>query len=77
MLSTFERELVAMYIAIKHFLRLIEENNILIMFNNHKPLIFTFTKPPNKNNTLRRERQLHFSQFCSEIQYIKDNENEL
>lgn len=73
--SVYDRELLAMYTAVKHFRRLIEGCDV-ILFTDHKPLTYALTKPASTSDTPRRERQLHFiSQFCSCIKYIKGEEN--
>lgn len=73
--STYDRELLAMYAAVKHFRRLIEGCDVTIL-TDHKPLSFALTRPPSSSDTPRRERQLHFiSQFCSSIVYVEGEKN--
>lgn len=73
--STYDRELLAIYAAIKHFRRLIEGSDVTV-FTDHKPLTYALSKPPTNNDTPRRERQLNFiSQFCSNIQYLQGKKN--
>lgn len=73
--SVYDRELLAMYTAVKHFRRLIEGENVIIT-TDHKPLVHALTRPASSSDTPRRERQLHFiSQFCSNIEYIKGEDN--
>lgn len=73
--SVYDRELLAMYTAVKHFRRLIEGCDVVI-YTDHKPLAYALTRPASSSDTPRRERQLHFiSQFCSRISYIKGEEN--
>jgi hypothetical protein len=42
--STYDRELLAAYLSIKHFRYLVEGKNFVI-YTDHKPLSFAFTKP--------------------------------
>ncbi|PZC82925.1 hypothetical protein B5X24_HaOG209368 [Helicoverpa armigera] len=73
--SVYDRELLAMYTAVKHFRRLIEGCDVEI-YTDHKPLTYALTKKASSSDTPRRERQLHFiSQFCSSIKYIEGEQN--
>lgn len=75
--SVYDRELLAIYTAVKHFRRLIEGNDVIVC-TDHKPLSFALSRPPSSSDTPRRERQLSFiSQFCSSIQYIQGENNEV
>ncbi|XP_047987090.1 uncharacterized protein LOC125226951, partial [Leguminivora glycinivorella] len=75
--STYDRELLAIYTAIKHFRRLIEGNDVIV-YTDHRPLTHALTRAPSNSDTPRRERQLHFiSQFCSSIQYIPGDKNNI
>lgn len=74
--SVYDRELLAMYIAVKHLRRLIEGNDLTI-YTDHKPLTYALTRSPSTSDTSRRERQLNFiSQFCSNIKYVHGDNNE-
>lgn len=73
--SVYDRELLAIYMAVKHFRRLIEGNDVIV-FTDHKPLTHALTRLPSNNDTPRRERQLHFiSQFCTAIEYVHGKDN--
>lgn len=73
--SVYDRELLAVYMAVKHFRRLIEGNDVVV-YTDHKPLTYAMTKSPSASDTPKRERQLHFiSQFCSKIEYIHGKDN--
>lgn len=73
--STYDRELLAMYAAVKHFRRLIEGCEVTIL-TDHKPLSFALSKTPSSSDSPRRERQLHFiSQFCTKIEYVEGQRN--
>lgn len=74
--STYDRELLAIYLSVKHFRRLIEGNDNVIIYTDHKPLTHALTKVPSDTDTFRRERQLNFiSQFCSKIEYLQGQKN--
>ncbi|CAG9101459.1 unnamed protein product [Plutella xylostella] len=73
--SVYDRELLAMYTAVKHFRRLIEGCDVTI-YTDHKPLTYAMSRPASSSDTPRRERQLHFvSQFCTKIEYVKGEDN--
>ncbi|KAG6457967.1 hypothetical protein O3G_MSEX010581 [Manduca sexta] len=74
--STFDRELLAIYLAIKHFRPFIE-GRPLTVFTDHKPIVYSLQKNAvSKNDTPRRIRQLDFiMQFCMEIKHISGVEN--
>lgn len=72
--SAYDKELLAIYTSIKHFKYLLEARNFTI-FTDHKPLTFAF-KQNNEKASPRQNRQLQFiSEFCTNIQYIKGQDN--
>lgn len=73
--STYDRELLAIYMSIKHFRHMVEGRDLTIL-TDHKPLTFALTKASTNNDTPRRLRHLDFiSQFCSEIKHIPGEQN--
>ncbi len=72
--STFSRELLAIYAAIKHFRHLLEGRNFTV-FTDHKPLTFALKTNPDRHSP-RELRQLDFvSQYTTDIQYVPGPEN--
>ena len=72
--STFDRELLAIYLAIKHFRHFVEGRPFHII-TDHKPLIFAFSTKP-RHQSPRQIRHLDFiGQFTSDIRYIKGSAN--
>ncbi|UYV63015.1 K02A2.6-like [Cordylochernes scorpioides] len=72
--STYDRELLSIYLSIKHFKYLLEGREFVI-FSNHKPLIYALMKKSEKA-TPRQLRQLQFiSQFSTDIRHIKGQYN--
>ena len=66
--STFSRELLAIYLSIRHFRHLIEGRDFTV-FTDHKPLTDALHVNTEKY-TLRDTRQLDYiSQFTSDIRY--------
>lgn len=72
--STYDRELLAAYLAIKHFRHSLEGHEF-ILFTDHKPLTYAFKQKADKS-TPRQFRHLDFiGQFTTNIQYVKGLEN--
>lgn len=75
--STYDRELLAIFLAVEHFKSMIEGHN-LIIFTDHKPLTFAFSKLGKNNNkeSQRRIRQLLFiSEFTTDIRHVSGQDN--
>lgn len=72
--SPYDRELLAIYSAVKHYRHLLEGRNFTI-FTDHKPLIYVFNKDPLRSSP-RQARHLEFiGQFFMDIQHISGKEN--
>ena len=72
--STFDRELLAIYLAIKHFRHFIE-GRVFHVSTDHKPLTFSFATTSNRY-TPRQARHLDFiSQFTTDIRHVKGSNN--
>ena len=72
--STFGRELLAMYVAVKHFQHSLEGRQFVI-YNNHRPLTFALRSKPDKYSP-RETRHLDFvSQFTNDIRHISGEQN--
>jgi cleavage and polyadenylation specificity factor subunit 1 len=72
--STYDRELLAVYSAVKYFRHFLEGRTFTI-YTDHKPLTFAFNQNPEKA-TPRQFRYLDFiSQFTTDIRYVQANEN--
>lgn len=73
--STYDRELLAIYMAVKHFRKTFEGRQ-LIIYTDHKPLTYMFTKFNHNNETPRRTRQILFiSEFTNDIRTISGTDN--
>lgn len=71
--STFDRELLAIYLAIKRFRYYVEGKNFTV-FTDHKPLTKAICSKSEK--TPRQTNQLDYiSQFTNDIRHIKGSEN--
>ena len=72
--SAYDRELLAIYEAIKHFRYILEARHFVI-FTDHKPLIFAFHQKKDKCSP-RQFNQLEFiSQFTTDIRHISGKDN--
>lgn len=72
--STYDRELLSIYMAVRHFRRMFEGRE-LIIYTDHKPLLTALTTD-SKNETPLRTRYLEFiGQFTSNIQHISGKLN--
>ncbi len=72
--SAYDRELLAIYSAIKHFHTHLEARHFAV-YTDHKPLVYTFTKKV-ENVPPRRQRQLNLiSQYTADIRHVKGIEN--
>ena len=72
--STFDRELLAIYLAIRHFRHLVEARSFVV-FTDHKPLTFAFQQKPEKCSP-RQFRHLDFvGQFTTDIRHVPGERN--
>ena len=72
--STFCRELLAIYLAMKHFQHSLEGRQFVI-YTDHRPLTFALRSNPDKYSP-RETRHLDFvSQFINDIRHISDEQN--
>ena len=73
--STFDRELLAIYLAIKHFRHILEGRPFFVL-TDHKPLVYSLSSSPNRHSP-RQIRHLDFiSQFTSDIRHIQGCANQ-
>lgn len=74
--SAYDRELLAIYLAIKYF-RNMHEGRSLTVYTDHQALVHAFKKIGTDNELPRRTRQLMFiSEFTTDIRYIVGSENQ-
>ena len=72
--STYDRELTAIYEAVRHF-RYFLEGQAFTIITDHKPLIYMFSQRIEKI-LQRQQRQIAFiSQFTTDIQYQPGHDN--
>jgi len=74
--STYDRELLAIYSALKFFQHMAEGRNVVVL-TDHKPLQYAFSQASNKASE-RQRRQLDFiSQITTNIVHIAGHENQV
>lgn len=72
--SAYDRELLAIYSALKHF-RYMVEGKSLTIYTDHKPLCYAFQQNPEKA-TPRQLRHLDYiSQFTTDIKHVAGEDN--
>ncbi|KAL7745140.1 hypothetical protein ACLKA6_008198 [Drosophila palustris] len=72
--STYDRELLAIFLSVKYFAHMIEGRSCTIL-TDHKPLTFAFQQNPEKS-TPKQTRQLSFiSEYTTDIQHISGKDN--
>ena len=70
--SAFDRELLGIFLSVKHFRHLLEGRSFTI-FTDHKPLLYIFTM---RDPSPRQQRQItYLSQFSCKIEHIHGKEN--
>ncbi|BHF80886.1 hypothetical protein SprV_0702401400 [Sparganum proliferum] len=74
--STFGRELLAAYLAVRHFRHLLEGREFTI-FTDHKPFTFTIHSRSDKLSPREIRHLDYISQFTSDIRHIDGSRNEV
>lgn len=72
--STYDRELLAVYLGIKYFRIFVEGRNFLIL-TDHKPLIFAFRQNLDKASPRQRRQLDYIAQFTTDIRHIAGMDN--
>ena len=74
--STFDRELLAIYLAVRHFQYFVEGHTFHIN-TDHKPLTFVLQSSSDRRSP-RQSHQLAFiSEFTTDIRYIEGQANQV
>lgn len=72
--STYDRELLAIYAAIRHFRQLIEGRNFAV-YTDHRPLVYAFQQNSEKASPRQRRHLELIGQYTTDIRYIKGCDN--
>lgn len=72
--STFDRELLAAYLALRHFLHFVEGRRTILL-TDHKPLTHMFTVKTDKYSD-RQLRHISFiAQFVQQVEHVQGDKN--
>ena len=74
--STYDRELTAIYEAIRHFLYYLEGVEFKI-YMDHKPLVYALQQNSDKMPAIRARRLSYIAQFNTKICYLPGEENDV
>ena len=72
--SAFDRELLALYLAIRHFRYLLEARTFMA-FTDHKPLTFAMSKRSEPWSARQQRHLSYISEFTTDIQHIAGKDN--
>ena len=72
--STFGRELLAIYLAIKHFRHFLEGRDFGVL-TDHKPLTYALNSRPDRHSPREARHLDYVSQFTSDIRHIHGRDN--
>ena len=72
--STYDRELLAMYLAIKHFRHFVEGRQFYIT-TDHRPLTFALSTKSSKLSPHQTRHLDYIAQFTIDIRYTKGSDN--
>ena len=72
--SAFGRELLAIYLTIRHFRHMLEGRQFVI-FTDHKPLVYAFRARPDRHSPREIRHLDYISQFSTDIRHVKGVDN--
>jgi cleavage and polyadenylation specificity factor subunit 1 len=72
--SAYDRELLAIYEAVKHFRHMLEARHFII-FTDHKPLTYAFEQKRDKCSPRQFNHLDYISQFTTDIRHIPGQHN--
>ena len=72
--STYDRELLAIYLSVQHFRHQIE-SKVVTVRTDHKPLLNLLTKSGEKKSDRQLRHMAFISEYVTNIHYIRGQEN--
>ena len=72
--SAYDRELLALYLAIRHF-RYFLEGRHFVVYTDHKPLTFAFAKVSDPWSTRQQRHLTYISEFTTDIRHVAGKDN--
>jgi len=74
--STYDKELLAVYLAIRHF-RYFLEGHSFTVYTDHKPLSCAMAKMSDQWSTRQQRHLTYISEFTTDIQHISGKSNQV
>ncbi len=68
--STYDRELLAIYLSIQHFRYFLEDRDFHVL-TDHKPLTYSFASRPERHSPRQVRHLDYISQFTSDLRYVQ------
>lgn len=72
--SAYDKELTAIYLAVKHFLHMVEGREFTI-YTDHKPLTFAYQQKPEKCSPRQFRHLEYVGQYTTDIRHISGHDN--
>ena len=72
--SAFDRELLGVYLAIKHFRHFVEGRTFHVL-TDHKPLTVALTTPSDRHSPRQIRHLDYISQFTTDVRYVRGIDN--
>ena len=72
--STFNRELLAMYLSVKHFCHFLESRSFHVL-TDHKPLTFALNSRPDRHSPRQARHLDYIAQFTLDVRHVKGTVN--
>lgn len=72
--SPYDRELLAIYAAIKHYRHMLEGRNFTVL-TDHKPIIYAFQQDPLHSSPRQARHLQYIGQFTTDIRHISGKDN--
>ena len=72
--STFDRELLAVYLSLRHFRYFVEGREFHVN-TDHKPLTYAISKPSDKHSPRQTRHLSYIAEFTTDLRYLKGEDN--
>ena len=72
--STFGRELLALYLSVRHFRHAIE-GRALVVYTDHKPLVRAIGSPSDRHSPRETRHLDYVAQFCTDVRHVPGRDN--
>ena len=72
--SAFDRELLALYQAVRHFRYFLEARDFIV-YTDHKPLTLAFGKVSDPWSPRQQRHLAYISEFCTDVRHVSGKDN--